>query len=122
MEKYRQAIGKLGEDKAKKYLKRQGYRILESNYRTKAGEIDLIAKAKECLVFVEAKTRTSDEYGTPAEAVSYYKQQHMLKSAKYYLAKHGGECECRFDVIEVRLSLHGFLRTAKINHLQNVLQ
>lgn len=122
MEKYRQSIGKQGETKAKNYLKRRGYQILECNYRTKAGEIDLIAKEKDCLVFVEVKTRTTEEYGTPAEAVSFYKQQHMIKSARYYLARHGGECECRFDVIEVRMSSKGWFQSAKINHLKNVLQ
>ncbi|MBO5408138.1 MAG: YraN family protein [Clostridia bacterium] len=122
MEKYRQSIGKLGEQKAKNYLKRRGYQILDSNYRTKAGEIDLIVKDQDCLVFVEVKTRTSEEYGTPAEAVSFYKQQHMLKSAQYYLLRHGGECECRFDVIEVRLPARGWLRIATINHIKNVLQ
>ena len=122
MEKYRQSIGKQGEIKAKNYLKRRGYQILECNYRTKAGEIDLIAKEKDCLVFVEVKTRTTEEYGTPAEAVSFYKQQHMVKSAQYYLVRHGGECECRFDVIEVRLASKGWFKIAKINHLKNVLQ
>ena len=122
MEKYRQSIGKQGETKAKNYLKRRGYQILETNYRTKAGEIDLIAKEKDCLVFVEVKTRTTEEYGTPAEAVSFYKQQHMMKSARYYLARHGGECECRFDVIEVRLASKGWLKIAKINHLKNTKQ
>ena len=122
MEKYRQSIGKQGEIKAKNYLKRRGYQILECNYRTKAGEIDLIAKEKDCLVFVEVKTRTTEEYGTPAEAVSFYKQQHMVKSAQYYLVRHGGECECRFDVIEVRMPARGLLKIARINHLKNVLQ
>ncbi len=122
MEKYRQAVGKLGETKAKNYLKRRGYQILQSNYRTRAGEIDLIAKDGDCLVFVEVKTRTSAEYGTPAEAVSYYKQQHMIKSAQYYLARHGGECECRFDVIEVFLTTNVWFQSVKINHLKNVLQ
>ena len=121
MEKYRQTIGKLGEKKAQNYLKRRGYQILETNYRTKAGEIDIIAKEKDCIVFVEVKTRTSEEYGAPAEAVSFYKQQHMIKSAQYYLVRHGGECECRFDVIEVRIPSEGIFKIAKINHLKNVL-
>ena len=55
MEKYRQSIGRKGENKAKNYLKRRGYQILETNYRTKAGELDLIAKEKDCLIFVEVK-------------------------------------------------------------------
>ena len=122
MKRYRQAIGKLGEHKAGNYLKRRGYQILETNYRTKAGEIDLIAKEKDCLVFVEVKTRTNAEYGTPAEAVSFYKQQHMINSARYYLARQGGECECRFDVIEVIVPSKGWFPIARINHLKNVLQ
>ena len=114
--------GNIGESIAENYLLEKGYDILETNYKNKIGEIDIIAKDQNRIVFVEVKTRTTEEYGTPAEAVSFYKQQHMMKSARYYLARHGGECECRFDVIEVRLASKGWLKIAKINHLKNVLQ
>ena len=73
-------------------------------------------------MFVEVKTRTNVEYGTPAEAVSFYKQQHMLSAAKFYLSRYGYDTECRFDVIEVLLPEKGLLQLAKINHIKNVIQ
>ena len=115
-------VGANYEKIAGEYLKTLGYDIVEYNFYSRNGEIDIIAQHEGYLVFVEVKTRTSEEYGTPAEAVSFYKQQHMLKSAQYYLLRHGGECECRFDVIEVRLPVHGWMRIATINHIKNVLQ
>lgn len=122
MEQYRQKIGTIGEQKAQSYLKRRGYQILECNYHTKGGELDIIAKEKDCIVFVEVKTRTNTEYGTPAEAVSFYKQKHMLKSARYYLSRFETEMECRFDVIEVILKKGCFFWQATINHLKNIMQ
>ncbi len=118
----RKQIGTFGETKAANYLKRRGYQILCRNYRTKAGELDIIAKDGDCVVFVEVKTRTNLEYGTPAEAVSYYKQSHMLRAAQYYLMQYGNETECRFDVIEVMLPKNKLFCVAKINHLKNVMQ
>lgn len=122
MKTTRQKIGKLGEQKAQNYLKRRGYQILECNYHTRGGELDIIAKEGDCVVFIEVKTRTNSEYGTPAEAVSVYKQQHMLSAAKYYLARYGFDTECRFDVIEVLIPERGLFGIAKINHLKNVIQ
>lgn len=122
MKTYRQAIGQFGEKKAQNYLKRRGYQILECNYRTRGGELDIIAKDRDCVVFVEVKTRTNREYGTPAEAVSFYKQQHMLSAAKYYLSRYGFDTECRFDVIEVYLPEKGMFHIARINHMKNVIQ
>jgi putative endonuclease len=113
-------LGKLGEEKAKKYLSMRFYKILETNYRTRAGEIDIIAKDGDCVVFVEVKTRTNDHYGSPCEAVSYYKQKHMVNVAKSYIAKTGFELECRFDVIEVVIN-NNIFKTAKINHIKNVI-
>ncbi len=118
----RQKIGQIGEQKAQNFLKRRGYQILECNFRTKGGELDIIAKEGDCLVFVEVKTRTNNEYGAPAEAVSFYKQQHMLSAAKYYLSRYGFETECRFDVIEVMLHKKSMFNIAKINHIKNVIQ
>ena len=77
MEKYRQSIGKQGETKAKNYLKRRGYQILESNYRTKAGEIDLIAQNRKYLVFVEVKLRKSDRFAMAREYVDSRKQEKL---------------------------------------------
>ncbi len=122
MEKYRQKIGEIGEKKAQNYLKCRGYEILECNFRTKSGELDIIAKEKECIVFVEVKTRTNQEYGAPSEAVSYYKRKHMYQSARHYLKRFSIEVECRFDVMEVTMKRQGFLWVAKIEHLKNVIQ
>ena len=122
MGNYRQKIGEIGEKKARNYLKCRGYEILECNFQTKSGELDIIAKEKDCIVFVEVKTRTNQEFGAPSEAVSYYKQKHMYQSAKQYLRRFPTEVECRFDVMEVILKKQGFFWKAKIEHLQNVIQ
>lgn len=122
MENKRQKIGRKGEALARLYLQLHGYTILDKNYRTKAGELDIIAKKGDCIVFVEVKTRTNREYGAPAEAVTYEKQQHMLRSAQYYLMKVGFDRECRFDVIEVMLSQKTAYFFPIIHHLKNVIQ
>ena len=122
MENERQRIGRIGEMWARLYLKFHGYTILAQNFRTRAGELDLIAKENDCIVFVEVKTRTNQAYGTPAEEVSYHKQRHMIRSAEYYLMKIDTETACRFDVIEVMFSGKGRFSFPKIRHLQNVIQ
>ena len=70
MSKHKQEIGKKGETVAVRYLKKQGYRIIEQNYRSKAGEIDIIAREKQSLVFVEVKTRSSRSFGSPKWAIT----------------------------------------------------
>ena len=95
-------IGDRGESCAAGYLQRQGCRILMRNYRTKIGEIDLIAEDHGTLVFIEVKTRSSVRYGTPAEAVNYKKRQKIIQTAYWYLrAQHREDAVCRFDVLEV---------------------
>ena len=85
---YKQVTGKLGEDLATKYLEKIGYKIVARNFRCRQGEIDIIARKSEELVFVEVKARTNLSYGSPAEAVDFAKQKHMEKVAKYYLYKN----------------------------------
>ena len=95
-------LGDRGESYAEDYLRRQGYRILTRNYRTKIGEIDLIADDHGTLVFIEVKTRSSVRYGMPAEAVNYKKRQKIIQTAYWYLcAQHRENAICRFDVLEV---------------------
>lgn len=102
MEKYKNFVGKLGEDKARKYLIQNGYKILESNYFCRFGEIDIIAMDKNCLVFIEVKTRTNDKYGNPENAVNYWKKKHMELTARNYIDhKRMGNFIARFDVVEV---------------------
>lgn len=82
-------IGNQGEDLACEYLRKQGYKILERNYRIRGGEIDIIAQDKEYLVFVEVKTRLSHDFGLPVEAITPWKIKYLLKTAQFYLLKIG---------------------------------
>ena len=87
---------------AGEYLEQEGYEILEYNYRCKTGEIDIIAKDGEYLVFCEVKYRASDEKGHPSEAVNPAKQRVISKSALYYMTVNGiDEVPCRFDVVSI---------------------
>ena len=96
----RRKEGAYYENLVAEYLKTQGYEILEKNYRCRIGEIDLIAKEGETLVFVEVKYRRSSEAGDPAEAVDYRKQKKISRVAEYYCwKKQKLNQPCRFDVI-----------------------
>jgi len=95
-------LGKKGEKISVEFLKKQGYKIVETNYRCSVGEIDIVAKDKDVLCFVEVKTRKSDEYGLPEEAVDWHKQRKLVKVALAYLEekKVYGQ-DLRFDVVSV---------------------
>ena len=98
----RRSLGDRGEDMAAAHLKKQGYKILERNYRTPLGEIDLIARHQGVLVFVEVKTRRSRKFGSPQEAVHPAKQERLRNLAEYYLQQQGlGEVMVRFDVVGI---------------------
>lgn len=102
MSKQRIELGKIGEALAVKYLKKHRYKILEQNYKNQAGEIDIIAKDKDVLAFIEVKTRKSTEFGLPQDAVDTRKQRQIAKSALIYLAKMNiQEIDCRFDVVAI---------------------
>ena len=95
-------VGDSGEAFAAEYLAGKGLSILERNYRTPVGEIDLIARDGRELVFIEVKTRKSARYGQPALAVGPEKQRRILRAAVWYTSKRQGELPpCRFDVVEV---------------------
>lgn len=90
------------EEKAAVYLRKKGYKILEKNFYTFFGEIDLIAREKDTIVFIEVKYRKSIKNGYPQEAVTYKKRQRIINSAQYYLYQHNAlEKPCRFDVIAI---------------------
>jgi len=103
--------GKEGETIAAEYLTRKGYTILEKNFRTSWGEIDIIAKHKDFLVIVEVKRRCSANFGEPFEAVDLRKQNRLKKIALYYLSKIGREYPLRFDVIAIK--------GKEIKHIEN---
>ena len=94
------SIGKDGEDIAAGFLKKNGYRILKRNYRTKLGEIDIIAREKDTLCFVEVKARSSLDFGAPQEAISISKQRQLSKVALAFLKERNlFDNKSRFDVI-----------------------
>ena len=95
-------LGDLGEKAAVKFLWDNGLRILEKNYRNEFGEIDIIAEEDETVIFLEVKTRTSDSYGSPEEAVDSFKQKHILQSARLYLKTQDvNDRDIRFDVVSI---------------------
>lgn len=95
-------VGNLGEKLAESYLKKQKYYILEKNYKNKLGEIDIIAKDGETLVFIEVKTRKTTEFGLPREAVTKFKQNKIRLVATEYLKKNNSlNASCRCDVIDI---------------------
>ncbi|MCX8116706.1 MAG: YraN family protein [Desulfobacterota bacterium] len=104
----KKALGAKGEEIALRFLKKRGYRILERNYVCKMGEIDLIAKEKDTLAFVEVKTRRSSRFGPPEEAVDRRKQEQLSRAALFYLKERGLEQEkARFDVVAVQWGPEG---------------
>jgi putative endonuclease len=95
-------LGKSGEELAVALLEESGYRILARNYKTKLGEIDIVAYDKDTICFVEVKTRHSDKHGTPQEAISGFKQRQISKAALMYLKKnHLLDKKARFDVVSI---------------------
>lgn len=100
--------GKRGEGLAQDFLRKKGYKIVATNYHSPFGEIDLIARDKESLVFIEVKTRTSDDFGPPQLAVTVKKQKQLIKSALLYLKQHHlYQQDCRFDIVAINLAKDG---------------
>jgi TIGR00252 family protein len=93
-------LGSKWEHAAADYLKKSGYEILETNFRCRIGEIDIIAKAEDTLCFIEVKYRKTSRYGFAALAVTQAKQQIIRRVAQYYLYTHNiADTQCRFDVV-----------------------
>lgn len=106
--------GKTGEDLACAYLKKNKYEIIDRNFTTNVGEIDIVAVSDGCIVFVEVKTRRSLAYGAPSEAVNYAKQRKISQVASQYLSKYRKmNYPVRFDVIEV------YMQDMTVNHIVN---
>lgn len=111
-------LGNLGEQIASEYLEKNRYKILEKNFYCRQGEIDIIAKDKKEVVFIEVKTRTSSKFGKPSEAVTTTKQERMCKSAKYFLYKtNQSNMPVRFDVVEVLIKNGKF----NVNHIKQIM-
>lgn len=109
--------GQTAERMAERYLRRKGLKLLERNYRTKAGEIDLIMQHADDWVFVEVRYKHSDDWVSPAESITVQKQRKVIKAAQQYLLKHDkqGQKSGRFDVI----LMSGDLKSPDIEWLQH---
>ena len=117
----RQRLGKRGETVARRHLETSGYRILESNYRAKEGEIDLVAEQDGALVFVEVRTRTGAAIGSPEESVTPAKRSHLVAAAQQYLQAHQAEDrEWRIDLVAVEISAGRGLK--RIDVVQNAVE
>ena len=112
-------LGKFGEESAIDLLKNNGYRILARNYKTKLGEIDIIARDKDTVCFIEVKTRHSDRFGLPQEAISRSKQRHIAKVALMFLKENNLLSKrARFDVISIMHSED----TSKLDLIKNAFE
>lgn len=104
-------LGKKGENAAVRYLKLRRWRIIERNFVSPFGEIDIIARKGDTLAFIEVKTRLTDTYGSPSEAVDNRRKQRYISGANYFLMNKNIDLTVRFDIIEVY--------RGKINHIKN---
>ena len=96
------SLGRWGEEQAAAFLKKERYKILKMNFRCPLGEIDIIAREKKTLVFIEVKTRTRKDFAKPVEAVTPHKMRQICKVARYYLQQSGlRDIDCRMDVVSV---------------------
>ena len=115
------ALGRKGESTAISFLEKQGHTILERNYRTPYGEIDIISKSAESIIFVEVKTRASGTLGPPEISITRRKAEHMRSAAEYYIQQHPElNNDWRVDVIAIEM-LTGD-RPPRIEHFENVIQ
>ena len=109
-------IGKRGEELAADFLQKKGYRIIDKNWKSGYQEIDIIACMGNIVAFIEVKTRTSDIYFRPDQAVNYNKQRNIIKAANHYYKSHRLTSDIRFDIISIL-----FLDDDKyqIEHIEN---
>ena len=114
-------VGEAGEKAAIKFLRAKGYRIIETNFRTIFGELDVIARRGQALVFAEVKARTTDSLGPPYLAVTRLKQRHIIKNALFYLkSRRLLDASWRIDVVSVKLTSD--LRVENIELIENAVE
>jgi putative endonuclease len=116
----RKDTGVLGEKLAEDFLRRRGYHILEANYRCPAGEVDLVAKHKDFLVFIEVRTKRSHEFGTPEESITATKKERLRTVAAHYQQTHHNLPQLwRIDVVAVELNKKG--KPSRIELIENAV-
>jgi len=117
----RQEVGKLGEKEARKFLKKRGYRIRETGFRCRHGEIDIIAQKKDYLVFVEVRTKSSLDFGTPEESITQSKKKKLIALALTYTSTHQNLPPLwRIDVVAIELDDKG--KPRRIELIENAVE
>ena len=117
----RQEVGKLGEKAAQKFLKKRGYRIRETGFRCPRGEIDIIAQRKDYLVFVEVRTKSNLDFGTPEESITQAKKKKLVALALIYTSTHQNLPPLwRIDVVAIELDDKG--RPKRIELIENAIE
>ena len=111
-------VGKQGELIAKKYLEKNGYKIIEQNYRTKYAEIDLVAVKGNIFVFVEVRTRTGEILGTPEESINRKKRVKLMRNARAYMIRKKNHQDYRIDAICIVLNKDFIMN--RIDHYENI--
>jgi putative endonuclease len=113
--------GDMGEKLALGFLKKQGYRVLETNYRCRTGEIDIVACQNRCLVFIEVRTKTNKDFGLPEESMSAAKIQHLERTAEFYRQNHSKLPEMwRIDFVAVELDTEN--KVKRIELIENAIE
>lgn len=112
-------IGKIGEEIAKKFLEKQGYKIIEQNYKTKYAEIDLVAKNKKCLIFIEVRTKKGENFGTPEETINKKKMRKLWGNAMAYAAIKKWSGSFRIDAVCVVLKPD--YTVERLNHYESIV-
>ena len=119
MDGRRRLLGVAGEAEAVRFLRSAGFEIVDTGFRARCGEIDVIAEDGREVVFVEVKTRTSDAFGTPAESVTRVKRLRIVRAASVFLARAGwADRACRFDVLSISPVGSGF----RVTHLKDAFR
>lgn len=116
----RKELGTLGEKLAKNFLKKKGYRIRETNFKCREGEIDIVAEQGDYLVFVEVRTKSSLEFGTPEESITPFKKEKLVTSALTYLSTHQHlPAHWRIDLVAIELDQKG--KAERIELVQDII-
>ena len=116
----RRDTGILGEKLARDFLEKKGYRIEETNYRCSEGEIDIVAKHKDSLVFIEVRTKKSHEFGSPEESITSAKKERLKATAYHYLQTHNNlPISWRIDVLAIELNQKG--KPSRIELIENAV-
>lgn len=113
-------IGKQGEELARKYLENKGYEIVDQNYKTKRAEIDIVARHKNTLIFVEVRTKQHEQFGTPEETINYRKRLKLVRNANAYVAKAKHSGLYRIDAVCVVIDRNN--GSQRITHYENICE